>query len=152
MKQISYKQWNSLNKQKRLLEIKKVMNLWKIKGIKLRGDENWFYEALEAGYVEIINSTLDEAMGMLAIQGNVIVDEKRDAEIQKLLSEVTPEEFKIYEYCQSKLDEVHKTKEILSDDEFDDIITNSGIELDIDYEKAYFAWRKVDGAKLGVKY
>lgn len=151
MNQISYKHWNSLNKQKRLLEIKKVMNLWEMKGIKLRCNENWFYEALETGYVDNINSTLSEIMWASAIIGNAIEDKKRDDEIQKLLSEVTPEEFKIYEYCQSKLDEANKKKEVLTDDEFDEIITNAGIEIGIDYNKAYSAWRKVDGAKLGVK-
>ncbi|XTR36653.1 hypothetical protein ACQQ2T_08790 [Paraclostridium tenue] len=151
MKQISYKQWNSLNKQKRLLEIKKVMNFWKMRGIKLRCDENWFYEALEAGYVGVIDSTLSEAMSILAIPGNAIVDEVRDAEIQELLSKVTSEEFKIYKYCQSKLDEANKTKEILSNDEFDQIITSAANELGIDYEEAYSAWRKVDGARLGIE-
>lgn len=151
MKQVSYKQWNSLNKQKRLLEIKKVMNFWKMKGIKLRCDENWFYEALETGYTKENNSTLDRTMNTLAIMGNVIIDEARDLKIQELLSEVTSEELKIYKYCQLKLDEARKTKEILSDDEFDDIITDASSELGIDYEIACKAWRKVDGARLGVK-
>lgn len=152
MKQISYKQWNFSNKQKRLLEIKKVMNLWKIKGIRLRCDENWFYEALEAGYTKENDSTLERTMDTLAKMGNAIVDEARDLRIQELLSELTSEELKIYKHCQDKLDEAHKTIDILSDEEFDQIITEAANELSIDYKTACDSWRKVDGARLGVKY
>lgn len=152
MKQISYNQWYSLNEQKRLLEIKKVMNFWKMKGIKLKVDENWFYEALEVGYVKGFDSTLDETMGMLGAMGSITEDKTRDAKIQELLSKVTPEEFEIHKHCQDKLDEAHKTKDLLSDDEFDEIITNAAKDIDIDYEKAYLAWRKVDGARLGIEY
>ena len=151
MENIKYSEWIIKSKENKMEIIRGILDNWQSNGIELRSDEKWFYEALEAGYVEGVDGFIEETMEVLAIMGNIIVNKERDLKIAKLISKITNDEFKIYSLCQKKLDEKHKTQQILSDEEFNDIIKCVAREIGVSENGVLKIWQKVDGAKLGVE-
>lgn len=150
-RKIGNEEWKSMSDNQKKIAIQEILTLWKLKGKNIKYDVDWFLKAYETSIVEGDNTTLEERLTLLAIIGNAFGD--RDDKIKKLMSKLTKEEIKKYNYITNKFTEYEKEHHSTSvpDNAFDDIIEATAKEFNMKSIELEKLWQKVNKATHGVE-
>lgn len=149
-KNISCNGWKNISYNEKVNLIESIIDIWKQDGNEVKYDASWFYEAIEASMIEGEKINLLDKMNLIALMGNVFG--KRDELIQKLLRQITKEEFEIYHYVEERFN-YYDTKEgyYSGDKYFYESIKDGAKKFNLSNEEIRCVWDKVDKAKCGVE-